>query len=341
MSALTFRAPVSSPAVRWRPWRFIGIALVAPAFIASASAQPQQTYPNRPIRFVVALAAGAGTDVAARLFAQKLTDAFGQQVVVDNRPGASGMIATDLVAKASPDGYTLITATTIQTSLPALRKNLPYDIIKDFAPVSLLIDYPLLLVVHPSVPAKSVKELIALAKARPGQINYGSSGAGSAAHLNSELFKSETRINLVHVPYKSIANAVIGTIAGENTLGFYSVSTILTHVKTGKLRALATTGAKRSPSVPDLPTIAEAAGVPGYDVMSWVGVLVPAGTPKSIITKLHGEFTRVLRLPDVKERLASLDFESVGSTPEEFATYMKKELATWARVMKESGIKAD
>jgi len=318
----------------------MGMALATSAFIATASAQPQQTYPNRPIRLVVTLAAGAGTDVAARLFAQKLTDAFGQQVVVDNRPGASGSIGTDLVAKASPDGYTIMTATTSHTSLPPLRKNLPYDIIKDFAPVSLLINYPLLLVVHPSVPAKSVKELIALAKAKPGQINYGSSGAGSAAHLNAELFKSETGINIVHVPYKGIANAIIGTLAGENTLGFYSVSSILTHVKAGRLRALAATGAKRSPSVPDLPTIAES-GLPGYDVMSWVGVLVPAGTPKSIITKLHGELTRILRLPDVKERLASLDFEAVGNTPEEFGAYMKKELATWAKVMKESGIKAD
>ncbi|MBI4190371.1 MAG: tripartite tricarboxylate transporter substrate binding protein [Betaproteobacteria bacterium] len=313
----------------------MGMALATSAFVATASAQPQQTYPNRPIRFVVPFATGGGGDIVARLFGQKLADAFGQQVVIDNRAGAGGIVGAELAAKASPDGYTLLMVSISHTVLPSLHKKLPYDIVKDLAPVSMLVSFPLLLVAHPSVPAKSVKELIALAKAKPGQINYTSAGNGTAAHLAAELFKSMTGINLVHVPYKGTAPALIGILAGEAGLGFPSVSASLQHVKTGRVRALATTGAKRARSLPDLPTVAEA-GVPGYDYNTWVGVLTPAGTPKFIVARLHGELTRILQLPEVKEQLAAIDFEPVGNTPEEFGTSIKTQVVKWAKVVKGS-----
>ena len=330
---------MTAPNLRAR-LRFMGMALATSAFVAAASAQPQPTYPNRPIRFVVPLGTGGATDIAARLFGQKLADAFGQQVVIDNRPGAGGIIGAELAANASPDGYTLMLASISQTVLPSLHKKLPYDIVKDFAPVSMMIAYPLLLAVHPSVPAKSVKELIALAKAKPGQINYASGGNGTIPHIAAELFKSMTSINVVHVPYKGTAPALIGFLAGEAGLAFYAVSATLPQVKAGRLRALATTGERRSPSLPDLPTVAEA-GVPGYEASTWAGMLAPAGTPKSIIAKLHGEFTRVLQLPDVKEWLAANDFEPVGNTPDAFGAMIKKEVARWAKVIRDAHIKGD
>ncbi len=342
MIALTLRtsSAKSSTAVRWHRSRIIGMVVATSVFAAPASAQLQQTYPNRPIRLIAAQAAGAGTDIAARLFGQQLADAFGQQVVIDNRPGAGGIVGTELAAKASPDGYTLMMAAISQAVLPSMHKKLPYDIVKDFAPVSMVISYPFLLVVHPAVAAKSVTELIDLAKARPGQLNYASQGVGASAHLTGELFKSMTGINVVHVPYKGVAIAIVGILAGEASMGFYSVSATLPHVKTGRLRALAATGAKRSPSLPDLPTVAEA-GVPGFEVSTWGGVLAPAGTPKSIITKLHGALKRILQLPDVKERLAAIDFEPVGNTPEEFGAFIKKEVARWGKVVRDAGIKPD
>lgn len=325
MTALTLLAPMT---------------LVLSAFVATASAQPQPTYPNRPIRFIVPLATGGAGDIAARLFGQKLADGLGQQVVIDNRPGAGGVIGADLAAKASPDGYTLLIAGGNHTIFPSLYKSLPYDFIKDLAPISMLAAFPHLLVVNPALPAKSVKELVALAKAKPGQINYASGGNGSTAHMAAEYFKSVAGINVIHVPYKGTAPALVALIAGEASLAFYSASSVLQHIKAGRLRALATTGERRSPSLPDLPTVAEA-GVPGFETSGWVGLLAPAGTPKRIIAKLHGELARILSLPDVKERLAVLDLESVGSAPEEFATFIKKDIVKWAKVVKESGAKVD
>ncbi|HEY4580402.1 MAG TPA: tripartite tricarboxylate transporter substrate binding protein [Candidatus Acidoferrales bacterium] len=286
------------------------------------------------------LATGGALDIASRLFGQKLADAFGQQVVIDNRPGAGGMIGAELAARASPDGYTLMMGSISHTVLPSMHKKLPYDIVKDFAPVSMLVSFPFLLLVHPALPAKSVTELIALAKAKPGQINYASGGNGSTAHMAAELFKSLTGINVVHVPYKGTAPALIGFLAGETGLAFYSASATLAHAKAGRLRALATTGERRSPSLPELPTVAEA-GVPGFVTGSWAGVLAPAGTPKSIVAKLHGELTRILRLPETRERLAALDFEPVGNSPEEFGAIIRKEVVRWAKVVKESGAKLD
>lgn len=315
-------------------------AVAVVAATAAAAAQAQPNYPNRPIRFVVPLAVGGALDIASRLFGQKLAESFGQQVVIDNRPGAGGIIGADIAAKSAPDGYTLMMASISHTVLPSMHKQLPYDIVKDFAPASQLVTFPFLLLVHPTVSAKSVKELVALAKAKPGQINYVSSGNGSTAHLNAELFKSLTGISAVHLPYKGTAPALVGFLAGEAGMGFYSVSATLPHVKAGRLRALATTGAKRSPSLPDLPTAVEA-GVPGFETGSWAGVLSPAGTPRVVMEKLHRELVRVLQLPDVRERLAAIDFEPVGNTPEQFGALIKEEVARWAKVVKASGAKVD
>ena len=314
--------------------------VLALAFLAAAPVQAQQAYPNRPIRFILPFATGGGTDIAARLFGQKLGEAFGQQVVVDNRPGAGGIIGTELAARAAPDGYTLMMAGVNHSVIPSLHKKVPYDPVKDFAPISMLVEYPHLLLVHPTVPAKSVKELIALAKAKPGHLNYASGGAGSVAHITAELFKSLAAVNLVHVNYRGTGPALIGFLAGEASVAFYSVSATAQHVKAGRLRALATTGAKRSPSLPELPTIAEA-GVPGYGASNWAGVLAPAATPRPIINRLHGELTRILQLPDVKQRLATLDFEPVGNTPEEFGAFIRKEVVKWAKVVKGAGMQAD
>ena len=336
---LEVSTPCSGEA-RWRYAVAVSALFASMAVTQPAAGQTQQAYPNRPIRFLVPLAAGGGTDIAARLFGQKLSDAWGQQVVTDNRPGAGGVIGADLAAKAAPDGYTVMVGTASHTVLPSMHKKLPYDIIKDFTPVTNLIAYSHLMLLHPSVPANSVKEFIALAKARPGQINFASGGTGSTAHLQAEMFKSMTGINIVHVPYKGTGSALIGFLAGEAGLAFYSVSATMPHIKAGRLRALASTGDKRAPSLPDLPTVAEA-GVPGFEARTWAGMLAPAGTPRAIVTKLHGELTRILHLPDVKERLAVNDFEAVGNTPEAFAVFIRKEVGRWAKVIRDARIAAD
>lgn len=315
----------------------------APALVlvaASAAAQAPQAYPNRPIRLIAAQAAGAGTDIASRLFAQKLSDALGQQVVVDNRPGAGGIIGTELAAKAAPDGYTLMTAAITQAVLPSIHRKLPFDMVKDFSGVSQLIAYPFLVVVHPAVPARSIKDLVALARAKPGQLNYASSGNGASAHLATELFKSMAGVDFVHVPYKGVAAATVAVVGGEANLGFYSASATLPHVKAERLRALAVTGPKRSLSFPELPTVAEA-GVPGYEVVTWAGIIVPAGTPRPIIGRLNRELVRAVQMPDVKERLAAMDFEPVGSSPEEFDAFIRNEIAKWGKVVRDARIRAD
>ena len=308
-------------------------------FTANA-AQAQQPYPNRPIRIIVPLAPGGAGDIAARLFGQKLGDAFNQQVVIDNRPGAGGIIGADLAAKAAPDGYTLVLVGGNHTIFPSLHKKMPYDMVTDFAPVSMLAAYPHLLVVNPALPIKSVKDLIALTKTKPGQINFSSGGNGSTAHMTAELFKSSTGINVVHVPYKGATPALVAVVAGEAGLAFYSASAAMQYVKPGRLRALATTGEKRSPSIPDLPTVAES-GVPGFETTAWSGLLAPAGTPTPVITKLFNELARILQIPEAKERLAAIDFEPVGNSPEAFAAYIRKDIQKWAKVVKDSGAKAD
>lgn len=317
---------------------FMAAALAA---MAAAGAQPNAPYPSRPIRLLVPMAAGAGTDIGARILSTRLAEAMLQQVVVDNRAGASGIVGAELAARATPDGHTLMIVTISHSVSPSLHKKLPYDIIRDFDPVSLLIEYPFLLNVHPALPVKSVNDLIALAKAKPGQLNYASNGVGGGAYLCAELLKSMSGIRLTHVPYKSTAAAIAGTVGGETGVAFYSASATLSHVKAGRFRALAMTGKKRSPSFPDLPTVAEAANLPGYEVSGWTGLVAPAGTPKAIIAKLHGELSRILQIPEVKERLAVIDFEPVGNTPEEFRVFLKQQMTKWAKVLKEAGAKAE
>lgn len=273
----------------------------------------------------------------ARVIGQKLTESWGQPVLVDNRPGAAGSIGAGIVGKAPPDGYTILMISTSFSFNPSLHTKLPFDTVKDFAAVTWAALTPNILLVHPSLPVKSVKELIALAKSKPGQLNYGSSGYGSAAHLSGELFKNMVGIDIVHIPYKGANPALTDLLAGRLSLAFETMPSALTHVKAGKLRALAVNGARRSPAMPDLPTMTEA-GVPGYESTAWFGIVAPAATPKEIITKLNTEIVKILRMPDVKERLSTQGTELVGSTPEEFDAHIKREIAKWGKVIKDAGI---
>jgi len=317
------------------------LAVASSVPIGSAIAQDPSTssgqvFPAKPIRFVI----GPAPDVLARLVGQKLTDAWGQQVIVDQRPGAGGIIAGETVAKAPPDGYTWLLSTGAYPTLVGLYPKLPFDFVRDLEPVSLLASIPFVLVSHPSLPAKSVSELVKLARARPGQINYASSGTGTTAHLAMEMFKDMAKIKLVHVPYKGVAAGLVGVISGEAQLMFAIMQAGLPHVKAGKLRALAVSDTKRSQSAPDLPTIAES-GVPGYEFTSWNGVHVTAGTPKAVITKIQGELVKVVALPDVKERMFGLGMEVAGSTPEQLAALVKSDIAKWSKVIKEAGVRVD
>jgi tripartite-type tricarboxylate transporter receptor subunit TctC len=295
-----------------------------------------QNYPAKPIRFIV----GPGPDVLARLVGQKLTESWGQQVVVDQRPAAGGIIAAESVAKAAPDGYTLLLSTATYTVAAILYPKLPYDFVKDLAPVSLLASLPFLLVAHPSVPAHSVKELIQLARARPGQLNYASSGNGTTAHLAGEMLKNMAKINIVHVPYKGTVAGVTDLIGGQVHMMFAIIQSSLPYVKTGKLRAIAVSSVKRSASAPEVPTIDES-GLPGYEFISWNGVHVPGGTSKTIIARLHSELLKTLAQSDMKERMFNLGMEPVGNTPDEFAAVVHADIAKWGKVIKESGIRAD
>jgi tripartite-type tricarboxylate transporter receptor subunit TctC len=295
-----------------------------------------QDYPLKPIRFII----GPAPDVLARLIGQKLTDAWGQQVIVDQRPAAGGIIAGEAVAKAAPDGYTWLLSTGAYPTLVGLYSKLPFDFTRDFAPVSLLASIPFLLVVHPSVPATSVAELVKLARARPGQLNYASGGNGTTSHLAAEMFKNMAGINIVHVPYKGTVPGVVDLMSGHVHMMFAIMQSAYPHVQAGKLKALAVSGAKRSPSASALPTIAES-GVPGYEFTSWNGVHVTAGTPKAVITKIHGELVRVVALPDVKERMFNLGMEVAGSTPEQLAALVSSDIAKWGKVIKASGVRVD
>ncbi len=304
-----------------------------------AAAQPAQ-YPAKPIRIIVPQSAGGSTDLTARLVAQKLSDALGQPVVVDNRPGAGSIIGTDLVAKATPDGYTLLVVASSITINPSLHKKLPFDPIRDLAPITQLSAFPNMLVVHPAVPVKTVQDLVALAKAKPGQINYGSSGAGTGTHLSAELFKYMTGVDMVHVPYKGGGPAVTALLGGQVQLNFATIPSVLPHVRAGKLRAVAVTTIKRSPAAPEVPTIAES-GVPGYDHGPWNGMLAPAKTPKAIITMLNAAVSKIVHLPEAKAVLVYEGAEPVGNTPEQFAAIIRTETAKWEKVIKAAGIKAD
>ena len=305
------------------------------AHLASA-----QDYPARPIRIIVPQSAGGSTDNVARLVAQRLTETFGQSVVVDNRPGSGSLNGTELAARATPDGHTLLVVAASLSISPAVRKKLPFDVEKDFAPITQLVDLPHFLVVHPSVQAASVKELIALAKARPGELNYASSGIATSTHMAAELFFYMTGTRMVHVPFKGGGPGIIAMLAGQCHVYFATFSTALPHVRAGKLRGLAVTGAKRSVAGPEIPTIAEA-GVPGYAHSSWVGMLAPAKTSPRILQRLQAETVKIVHAPDVRKLLLREGLEANGNTPAEFAQDLKEEIAKWHKVVKAAGIQPE
>jgi tripartite-type tricarboxylate transporter receptor subunit TctC len=300
-----------------------------------------QAYPVKPIKMIVPFPAAGTTDIVARAVGQKLSEALGQQVIIDNRPGAGGNIGSDLVAKAAPDGYTLLMGTVGTHAINAsLYSKMPFDHVKDFVPITLVAAVPNVLIVNPSVAAKSVQELIALAKAKPGQLSFASSGNGTSIHLSGELFKTMAGVDMVHVPYKGSAPALTDLMGGQVNLMFDNLPSALAHIKAGKLRALAVTSSKRSPALPDVPTISEA-GLPGFEASSWFGVFAPAATPKEIIARLSAEIVKVINSAELKERLAAQGAEVVGGSPEQFAAHIKSETAKWAKVVKASGATVD
>jgi tripartite-type tricarboxylate transporter receptor subunit TctC len=300
-----------------------------------------QSYPAKPIRIVVPFPAGGSVDILARTIGQKFTEAWGHPTIIENRAGGSSNIGSEFVAKSAPDGYTLLAATSTALAVnPSLFPKLGFDPQRDFAPITLATYIPSILVVHPSLPAKNVTELIALAKARANQLNYASAGSGTPGHLGMELFKTLTGTQIIHVPYKGGAPAVADTVGGQVMMDLAVVPDSLPFVKGGRLRALGVSTFKRSSIVPEIPTIAES-GVPGYEVIGWYGFLAPAGTPRDIVTKLHDEIVRALHLPDIKERLVGLGFEVAGDTPEQFGNWMKTERVKWAKVIRDSGAKAE
>ena len=299
-----------------------------------------QSFPTKPIRILVGAGSGGGVDTISRIVGQKLDELWHQQVVVENRPGAGGAIASDLVAKSPPDGYTLLTMSISYAVIPASHKNLGYDPIRDFTPVAVLVNSPNILVVHPSLPAKSVKDLIALAKARPGQLTYASSGNGGAANLTLEAFKLATGTDIVHIPYKGTAPGVVDLIAGRISLTSCAIVSGLEYAKQGKLRALATVGAKRASAAPELPTVAEA-GVPGYAVDVWYAMFAPAAVPKQVLAQLNGEIIKILYAPEMKARLAVIGLEPMAEPLEKTNAYIKSEVAKWMKVVTAAKITAE
>lgn len=320
-----------------RSWsRALQVILVS-AFVVATDCGAQ-AYPQRPIRFIVPFVAGSGVDVVARLVGQKLSESWPQSFIIENRAGAAGNIGAEVVARAAPDGYTILLGNIATHGInPSLYKKLPYDPIQDFAPVTLLTSVPPVLVVHPSVPAKNLRELVALAKARPGQLNYGGAGVGSGSHLAGELLKSMAKIDLVHVPYKGSGQSLAALVTGEVSMVLTGILAVAPYLKTGRLRALAVSGNKRLTVAPEVPTMAEA-GLPGYDVEFWYGVLAPRGTPAAIVAKLNEGFVNVLKEKDTRERLLSQGAQVYGNTPEQFAEFIRREIQKWNRVTKSAGI---
>ena len=311
---------------------------VALACLATGAAA--QGYPSKPIRFISPYAPGGGTDILARLIGQKLSESVGQPVVIDNRPGAGGVIGTDIVAKSPPDGYTIMLASPSPIVVaPHLHRKLPYDPLQDLAPITLISVVPAVLTVHPTLAAKSVKELVAIAKSKPGQLTFSSSGNGGTGHLAGEMLKMMAGVDMVHVPYKGTGPATIAVLGGEVSMSFGNMISVLPHVKAGKLRALAVTTPKRSPVLPDLPAVAES--LPGYSAGPWYGVLAPARTPAPVIARLNQEIVKILRTPEVKENMSSEGADPIGSSPSELAAHIKAESARWGQVVRQAKMKID
>ncbi len=310
-------------------------ALVLSAGAILAAAAAAQQYPTKPIRIIALSSPASGPDIIGRLLGQKFTEAWGQQVIVDTRPGASGIIGAEIASKAAPDGHTLMIVTSQAVIVSVMYEKLPYHLLKDFSPISMLASTPFILVVHPSVPAASIKELVAYAKSKPGELRYGSGGAGSPPHLSAEIFKSMTGTDILHVPYKGVTPALMDTVAGQVQMVFSVIPAVLSTIKTGKVKALGVTSAKRTPFVPDLPAIAET--VPGYEFIGWYGLVAPARTPEGILSKLNAEIARILKTPEFQERLAALGAEPISSTQQELAAFMQVQTEKMRKAVKESG----
>ena len=319
------------------PCRFLASAL---ALLVTTGTVLAQSYPAGPVRVIVPFPPGGGVDGAGRLISQKLSEALGKQFVVDNRPGANGMIGSELAAKSAKDGYTLMVNGANLVTTPSLYSKVSYDPVRDFEPISLLALAPNVLVVHPSLPVKSVKELIALAKARPGQVNFAGSGSGSTPHLAAELFNTMAKVTMIHVPYRGTGPAIVGLMSGEASVMFMPTTNAVPLVRSGRLRALAVTSRERVPALPELPTVSES-GLKGYESSQWYGLLAPAGTSAEVLGLLNSRVMKIMQAPDMKQRLSGEGLVAVGSTREQFAAYIKVEFTKWAKVIKESGAKVD
>ena len=314
--------------------------LVAVLLLAAGAAFAQAPYPTKPVRVIVPFAPGGGTDVMSRAVSQRLTEKLGATFIVDNRAGANGIIGVETAVKSAPDGYTLVAISNSHTVNVSIYKKIPYDLVRDLAPITEFTTQPFALVINPSVPAKNMKELIAYAKANPGKLNYGSSGQGGISHLSGALFGSIAGIDINHVAYKGGTPAMIDVISGQIQMLFSTLLQANPHIKAGKLRVLAVTTLKRSAVAPELPTMNES-GVPGYDVSQWFGLTAPAKTPRAIVTKLNGEIVKILQEPEMKARIAADGAEPVGGTPEEFGAHIKRDIAKWAKVVKQIGLQAE
>jgi tripartite-type tricarboxylate transporter receptor subunit TctC len=322
-------------------WRQLpGYMLGACIALVAAGAFAQQNYPTRTVRLVVPSSPGGGTDITARILAPKLAEYLGQQVIVENRPGAGTMIGGEAVARAAPDGYTLLMGISTLAINPAIYKKVPYDAIRDLAPISQAVALSNVLVTHPSLPPRTLREFIAFAKARPGQLNFASAGVGTSPHLSFELFLVMTGLKITHIPYKGSGPGVVDLVAGHVPMMMPNMLSAQPHIKAGRLRALGVTGTRRASGAEDIPTIAEA-GVPGYEAVQWYGVLAPAATPRDIINRLHSQVVRALQSEDVKKRLQADGADPVGSSPEQFAAFLRAETDKWARVVKAAGIKQE
>jgi tripartite-type tricarboxylate transporter receptor subunit TctC len=319
--------------------RALGLACLG-LVLAQGFVRAQEAYPARPIRFILPFPPGGGTDILGRIISERLSASLGQPVVIENRGGAGGNVGAEAAAKSAPDGYTIVLVAPSLAISPSLYSKLNYDPVKDFAPVSLVATVPNVMITHPSVPARTLAEFIALAKTKPGRMNFGSGGNGTSNHLAGELFNIVAGVKLVHVPYKGVNLAMNDVLSGEVQLVVIGVPAASPHIKAGKLRALALIAPRRSPAIPEVPTVAEA-GLPGFEVTTWYGVLAPAGTPRPIVTRLNAELVRIMHAPELKERLAALATDPATGTPEEFADYIKREIEKWGEVVRQAGLKAD